>query len=149
MGTGSPILRLSTHTFHTMSVTIYYWPMHGRASACFRICDYAGIEYTHKSEFPEIASVGGAFGAESTTFAPPIVVDGDYTVSQSTAAAMYCGNKVGILEGVDMFKAFQLCADLIDTFEGCVEKAANGPDLKGVLEGDRLPKLLGNLERNA
>ena len=57
-------------------VTIYYWPMHGRASACFRICDYGGIEYVHKSEFPEIASVGGAFGADSTCFAPPIIVDG-------------------------------------------------------------------------
>merc|ERR1712100_83603 len=125
MGTGSPILRLSTHTFHTMSVTIYYWPMHGRASACFRICDYAGIEYTHKSEFPEIASVGGAFGAESTTFAPPIVVDGDYTISQSTAAAMYLGKKAGLLDGVDEYKTMQILADLIDTFEGGIGKAGD------------------------
>ena len=42
----------------------------------------------------------------------------------------------------------QILADLIDTFEGLVGKPDSGAGLKAVLEGNRLPKLLGNLERN-
>ena len=64
-----------------------------------------GIEYVHKSEFPEIASVCGAFGADSATFAPPVVVDGDYVVSQSTAAAMYAGQKYAAPHCLQQFAA--------------------------------------------
>lgn len=62
-----------------------------------------------------------------------------------------CGTepcRAGILEGVDTFKAMQILADLIDTFEGCIGTHETAVQLKGIYEGDRLPKLLANLERN-
>jgi len=136
-------------------LTVYYWPMLGRGGATMRILDYAGVPYTHKSEFGEIAGVGGAFGAQSTTFAPPILVDGDFTISQSTAVAFYVGKKCGLTEGMDDSKAIQILADLIDTFEGGIGTAAEkgGAALKEFLEGkgdgpSRFAKLMGNLERN-
>jgi len=67
--------------------------MQGRAGATQQILSYAGIPFEHVSEMPQLAGICGAFGAESTTFAPPVVQDGDYTISQSTACAMYCGKK--------------------------------------------------------
>ena len=138
-------------------LTVYYWPMKGRAGSVIRILRAAGVPFTHKSEFSEIAGVGGAFGAKDTTcFAPPIVVNGDVMVSQSTAACMYVGRLCGFDEGMDEDKAPQLMSDLIDTFENGIGKAAmeGGAALKIFLEGkgdgkpSRFAMLMGNLERN-
>ena len=49
----------------------------------------ANVPYVHKSEFSDLAKKCSVFGAESTTIAPPVVVDGDYTVSQSVVLIMY------------------------------------------------------------
>ena len=138
-------------------LTVYYWPMKGRAGSVIRILRAAGVPFTHKSEFSEIAGVGGAFGAKDTTcFAPPIVVNGDVMVSQSTAACMYVGRLCGFDEGMDEDKAPQLMNDLVDTFENGIGKAAmeGGAALKIFLEGkgdgkpSRFAMLMGNLERN-
>jgi glutathione S-transferase len=48
----------------------------------------------------------------------------------------------------DVFKAMQYCSDIVDTFEGNLGKNNEaGPALKAFLEGERWPKLMGNLER--
>jgi len=137
----------------TKNLTVYYWPMMGRAGPVIRMLDYAGVPYTHKSEFGEIASVCGAFGAQTTVFAPPVVVDGDYKISQSTATAMYVGKKAGLTKGMDEDKALQILADLIDTFENGIGTAAGkgGASLKQFFEDgepSRFAKLMGNIERN-
>lgn len=114
--------------------------------------EHAKIPYEHKSDFSEIASVCGAFGCEnSTTFAPPVVQDGDTMVSQSTACCMYIGEKCGLVEGVDSpAKAVQFMADIIDAFENglATEKTKGAPALKAYLEGPRFAKWLAHFERS-
>jgi glutathione S-transferase len=152
-GTPSGVFSATGVQPFSKDLTVYYWPMMGRAGAVMRMLDYAGVPYKHKSEFGEIASVCGAFGAQTTVFAPPVVVDGDYKISQSTAIAMYVGKKCGLTKGMDEDKALQILADLIDTFENGIGAAADkgGSALKQFFEDgkpSRFAKLMGNIERN-
>ena len=133
----------------TGSVTVYYWPMLGRAGATIRMLEHAGVSYTVKSEFPDIAGVGSAFGCTKyDTFAPPVVQDGDFMISQSTACAAYVGEKCG-LAAPNVVKGYQHLNDIVDVFEGGIGGSVSkgGAELKKYLEGDRIVKLLGNLER--
>ena len=88
------------------------------------------------------------WGASTDCFAPPVVVDGDVVISQSTATCMYLGNKLGLIPaGFDTFKAIQQMVDIVDVFEGNLGKNnEQGPTLKKFLEGDRWPQLMKNLE---
>lgn len=136
-------------------VTIYYWGMFGRAGAAIRMLEHANAPYVVKSEFPDVASVASAFGASSDNFAPPILIDGDEHISQSTAVCMHIGNKHGLNANIlNPAKAVQYMADLIDLFELGIAGAAKGVGAEGAatfkayLEGDRFPKILGNLERS-
>ena len=72
-------------SFASEKLKVYYWPMFGRAGAVLRMLEHTGTKYEHISAFPDVAGVSTAFGGGSDTFAPPIVVDGDYKISQSTA----------------------------------------------------------------
>ena len=131
-------------------VSVYYWPMFGRAGSVVRMLEHAGVPYTFKSEFPEIAACGSAFGStKQDTFAPPIVQDGEFFISQSTACALYVGEKCG-LSAPNTAKCVQHLADIVDFFElglaGTLSNKGSG-ELKKFIEGDRLPKQLGNLER--
>jgi glutathione S-transferase len=135
-----------------MSLTVYYWPMAGRAGAVLRMLEHAGISYVHKSEFPDLASVCSAFGAGADTFAPPVVVDGDLTISQSTACAVYIGQKCNLVppEGVNVAKAFQFIGDIVDFYENGLGAARGkgGAELKKFLEGDRFRAFASHLERS-
>lgn len=63
------------------------------------------------------------WGAPTDCFAPPVVVDGDMTVSQSTASCLYLGNKLGLEPpGFNVYKATQHMIDIVDTFEGNLGK---------------------------
>ena len=63
-------------------------------------CDMIfGQKYEFSSEFGDIAAFASAFGANSDTFAPPFLVDGDLVLSQSSAISMYIGDKLGLNEG--------------------------------------------------
>ena len=131
------------------AVTVYYWPMFGRAGATVRMLEHAGIPYNFKSDFPDIAGHASTFGCTARdTFAPPIVQDGDYFISQSTTCALYVGDKCG-LAAPDIFKCSQHMNDIVDVFELglAANKSKGAKDLKQFIEGDRLPKLFGNLER--
>ena len=136
-------------------LTVYYWPMFGRAGAILRMLEHTSTSYTLKSEFGDIASMGSAFGAHGDTFAPPIVKDGAYIISQSTACLFYIGKKCGLTKNMDECKAMQYVTDIVDTFEGGISKAAEqgGTALKAFLEGDgkgpsQFAKLMGNIERS-
>jgi hypothetical protein len=79
----------------------------------------------------------------------PVVMDGDYVISQSTAACYYLGKKLGLTPaGFDDAKAMQCLLDIQDLFEGNVGKNnEDGPTLKKFIEGPRFAALMGNLER--
>ena len=98
---------------------------------------------------PSLAGVASAFGAGARdTFAPPIVVDGGKTYSQSTACATWAGRKCGLADGVDDIKAMQILSDMVDVFEGGIAGALGKESAaaKDFLESDRLKKLMNNLE---
>jgi len=135
--------------FKSPKPVVYYWPMFGRGGASMRMLEEAGIDYEHKQEFGDIASVSSAFGAKGSAFAPPVVVDGSYVISQSTACALYVGKCCGFTKGMDESKAVQYLIDIVDTFEGGLNKAADsGPTLKEYLEGERFAKQVGNIDRS-
>jgi len=142
-------------SFASEKVKVYYWPAFGRAGAIFRMLEHVGQEYEHVSDFPSIANEASAFGASGDTFAPPILVDGDFKLAQSTAVVQYVGVKAGLNNGVDQFKAAQYLADIVDLFENGINKSASqgGADLKTYLEGDgsdgpsRFAKQASNLSR--
>lgn len=131
-------------------VKIYYWPMHGRAGALFRMLEHAGIKYEHISDFQAIASKGSAWKGSGKTFAPPIVVDGKYEISQSTATCLYIGKKAGLIpKGFDECKANQYMGDIVDVFENNLGKSnEDGATLKAFLTGERWEKLMSNIERS-
>jgi hypothetical protein len=132
-------------------VTIYYWGMFGRAGAAMRMLEHVGAPYEHISDMSKLASVCSAFGCSATdNFAPPLLVDGEEFISQSSAVALHVGNKHGLNEGIkNPAKALQYMADIIDVLENGIgqAKGQGGAALKAYLEGDRLKKLMDNLER--
>lgn len=142
-------------SFASDKVKVYYWPAFGRAGAIIRMLEHVGQEYEHISDFPTIAGVASAFGGPGDTFAPPVLIDGDTTLGQSTAIVQYVGAKAGLDQGVDRFKAAQYLADIVDLFEGGINKNAGegGAALKKYLEGDgsdgpsRFAKQATNLNR--
>eukprot|EP00912_Choanoflagellata_sp_UC4_P001085 UC4_evm1s670 len=139
----------------TTPIKVYYWPMLGRAGACIRMLEHTNTSYTHVSDFTEISNLGSAWEGKGDTFAPPIIVDNEFTISQSTAAALYIGEKVGLDNGLNRHKAVQWLSDIVDIFEGGVGKSigAGGAALKVFLEGNgdgkpsRFAKQMGNLNR--
>jgi glutathione S-transferase len=110
-----------------MAVSVYYWGMLGRSSAAQRMLTCAGIEYSHKSDFGEIAEKASAFGAQGPNFAPPILVDGDLILSQSSAVTMHAGEKAGFDKGVHKCLAVQFMSDIGD-FGSEISKACGDAD---------------------
>ena len=152
-------------------IKVYYWPFLARGAALIRMLEHTGTPYEYISDRSVFTEHMSAFGAEAGQFAPPVVTDGDYAVSQSVACALYLGKKLKVCvcmpasqpfvnpitlyalqlmpPGYDEFKAVQYCIDMIDTFEGNLGKNnENGKLLKAFLEGDRFSRLMGNIERN-
>ena len=136
-------------------IKVYYWPMMGRAGACIRMLEHTNTPYEHVSDFPSISQLGSAWNGTGDTFAPPMIVDNEFRVSQSTAATLYIGNKVGLNDGLDTYKAVQWLSDIVDLFEGGLGKSiqGGGAALKVYLEGkgdgnpSRFAKQMANLNR--
>ena len=101
----------------TTKLKVHYWPMLGRAGAAIRMLEHTNTDYEHVSDFPSISKLGSAWSGESDTFAPPIVIDGDFQISQSVAVTLYVGNKVGLDKGLNTYKAVQWLSDIVDLFE--------------------------------
>jgi len=127
---------------------VYYWPMLARGAPLVRMLEYTGTPYEYISDAGQFGKVMSRWGAKSDVFAPPVVVDGDNVISQSTASAMYLGKRLGLIPAAfDQFKAMQYLADIIDVFEQNLGKNnESGPALKKFLEGERWRMLMGNLE---
>merc|ERR1719199_445330 len=101
--------------------TVYYWPMFGRGGAAIRMLLESGAEFDWKDDFPSISSVCAAMGADSVSFAPPVIVHGDVQISQSTATAMYVGQQCGFPAPNDALAMNQL-TNLVDLFENNIGK---------------------------
>jgi len=132
-------------------IKIYYWPFLVRGGSLVRMLEHTGTPYEYISDKAEMAKVCSAFGATTgTTFAPPVVVDGEYMISQSVASCLYLGKKLGLTpDGFDEYKAMQFCGDCVDTFEGGVGKNnEDGALLKAYVEGPRFAAQMSLLERS-
>jgi len=123
------------------AVTVINWPMQGRFGAQYLMMDHAGIKYTDKTEFEDIAGVTTAFGATGVgTVAPPVIIDGDLTISQSYAQNIYIGRKAGLETGTYcQFKATQMLADiddwLLNNFKPGAQTLTSSEFLKTFMEG--------------
>ena len=76
-------------------IAVYYWPMLGRAGSLVRMLNEAKVPYVFKG--PTDEAICAAFGAETGNFAPPIVTDGEFSLSQTTALNLYIGTKCGFV----------------------------------------------------
>ena len=118
----------------TTPIKIYYWPMLARQGALVRMLEHTSTPYEYISDKERMAAEAcSAWGADTSTFAPPVVVIGDNApVSQSVAvserevagwfvatvdpplpdpqATMALGKHLGLTpEGHDEYKSLQLC----------------------------------------
>ena len=71
---------------------IFYLPMLGRAGPVVRMCDAANATYVYVND---MSSVATRYGAHGNTFTGPVINDGGFVISQSIAAAMHVGEKLG------------------------------------------------------
>ena len=139
-------------------LVIYYWPELARAAALFRMCDAAGQPYVHNSSQAALASVVNSnkvHGPNGTAamFAPPVLQDGNFFVSQSVAATLYLGQKLGFDRSVPSIpKAVQHLNDLQDFTGECSRATAslqsdrNAAPLRAFVEGGRFTAWVGTLE---
>lgn len=148
------------------ALQLYYWPFLGRAGALVRMLDAAGTPYEWVStdQMPHfmgvLSSRARSFSpvtgtcTDCDTFAPPVIVDGATTISQSVAAAMYVGEKVGFGGGriPSVPKAVQYMNDLADLNSEALAASLGGGDdpskLRAFVEGGRLAAWLANIEHS-
>lgn len=127
---------------------VYYWPFLVRNASIIRMLDHKGMPYEWITDKSAMDAVCSTWGAKGDTFAPPVVVDGDYAISQQVAATMYVAKKCGY-DSPDDCKMMQYCLDVIDVSEnGWGKNNEHGPTLKKYVEGDRSKKLMNNVERS-
>ena len=97
-------------------IVIHYWSILARASGLFRMCVEKNVPFEHQKDMKKFGAA--FFGADSSNLAPPIIVDGDLTLSQSSACHMYLGKKLGFTTGIDTpeaeARAIQCMIDLED-----------------------------------
>jgi len=140
-------------------LVIYYWPVLARAAALFRMADAASYPYIHVSNRSELAAMVSSnrvhgSGGSSDMFAPPVVKDGDFIVSQSVAATVHLGQKLGFDRGVpSLAKSLQYLNDLQDLtveFSKAISALTGDSDdakpLADFVTGGRLEAWLTTLE---
>ena len=136
-----------------MVLQIKYWGLLGRASGLFRMLEESGVEYEYIQDRTLMNCA--LFGAESTNLAPPIITDGEVSVSQAPACFQYLGNKLGFNEGIDVPEvAMQYILDLNDLFSDMQQANSKGRDNKDVvalqayMTGDRYKHHLEAINRS-
>jgi glutathione S-transferase len=133
-------------------IKIYYWPMLARASGLFRMCAQAGIEWEHVTDAKQMNCA--LFGASTLNLAPPIIRDGQVTISQSIACHTYLGNKFGFDKDIPFPElALQYMNDLNDLHDEMKAAAMKGEAAKDIkylqkyIEGDRYKTHLATINR--
>ena len=97
-------------------IVLKYWPILARGGGLMRMCCEKNLPFEHDTDMKEFGAAW--FGAETGNLAPPILIDGDLTISQSSACHVYLGKKLGLTAGIDTLeadcRAMQYMADLHD-----------------------------------
>lgn len=134
-------------------ITVYYWPMLGRAGHLIRMLEDKGVSYTHKSGFPDLAPKLSAFGGNTGNFAPPLLEANGKLTSQSVATAVALGTQLGFDApiGDNVAQAIQYMMDIADWFSGLFNARGDGKQLAGYFSGEgksRSDKFLSTVENN-
>lgn len=137
-----------------MAIVIKYWPILARGRGLFQMCIETDQAFEHHTDMKEFGAA--LFGAETTNLAPPIIIDGDVTVSQSTATHVYLGKKLGFTVGIDTpgaeARALQYMQDLNDMHTEMTKAAfASKTDVKDIQEyltGKRYKQHLEAIDRS-
>lgn len=132
-------------------ITLYYWPFMIRGAACVRILEHTGTDYDYISSKEDMAKVCSTWGANGTTFAPPVIVDGEKHLSQQIACTAYLGDKLLTDKSADFdpHRNIQFMLDVVDLSENGIGKSnEDGPTLNKYLNGDRFKAMAGNIERS-
>jgi hypothetical protein len=136
----------------SMVITIHYWPMLARASGLFRMCAEADVEWEHATDAKQMNYA--LAGALTSNLAPPIIRDGQVTISQGIACHTYLGNKFGFDKDIPFPElALQYMNDLNDVHDGMAaaytkgEAAKDVKDLQEYIEGDRYKIHLATINR--
>jgi tubulin-specific chaperone A len=125
-------------------LTLYYWPIQGRAAAVFRMLEEKGAEYKVITDFDEIKKRVACFGAKTANFAVPLIVDGDNVITQSVACNMYIGEKLGFDDEVKVkAKLMQTHLNLSDFSGELAKAAAAGDSLHKFITGGRFAQWMG------
>ena len=141
------------HAEPTSAIILYYWDYLGRAGPIIHMLEYAKLPYLHVSDKEQVQALCACYDAESTTFAPPIMVHGNFRLSQSVACMLYIGRLAGLLEGIDQHIMVQYIMDIQDLFQSLAMAIMKGPTaLKVHLEGSeqgqaRFSKQMNHIER--
>jgi len=127
---------------------VYYEAFSGRALPLLRMLAEAKVAY----EWTMVNELLSCKGSETTNFAPPVVVDGANTISQTAACCMYVGKKCGFdkvgKHKVDDCVAVQYMLDVVDLSTELLKKKGSMVELKEFFEGDRFKAWMGNIERS-
>jgi len=98
--------------------------------------------YIRKSDFTDIAKVGSGYGANTNTYAPPILQEGDSLLSQSMPIAIRIGMRTGFDQGVECcVKACQFMADASDFAEAATNASKSAETIKCFLKAPEEGKL--------
>jgi len=137
------------------ALTLYYWPVLGRLNASIRMLKESKTAYTHKTDFADIASVCSGYGANTDTYGPPLVKDGEHLISQSIAITVHIGQRTGFDRGVPCpIKALQFLMDANDFMDAYGPAAKTGASLKAFMNAPEAGKpspcdeWLTNMERS-
>lgn len=126
------------------------WPILLRCGPLIRMLEHTRTPYEQIYYNEKMKEVCSTWGADVDTFAPPVVVDGAFKLSQSIPTCLYLGKRLGLVpEGYDELKAMQYCLDIKDVFEeGLGGKCGDGRSLKAYVQSTRWALLLNNIERS-
>ena len=136
------------------TITIKYWPILARGSGLYRMMAEKGQDFEVINDMNQFGCA--LFGAETTNLAPPILVDGELTISQSVPCHLYLGRKLGYDAGIDVPEvAIQYMEDLNDLHTE-LNRAANPSgsaaddvaELKELITGGRFLKILCAINRS-
>jgi len=112
------------------------------------------VSYVWRKDYGDISAHCTGFGSAKDTFAPPVIQDGDVTISQSLACTLHVGEKYGFNKGVkSTAKAVQYMLDLQDFMEQCDNNKKSAARLAEFIKGpggkvSYFDEWMSNIERS-
>ena len=107
---------MGTTSSRPTGIKVFYWPFLIRGASLVRMLEHTGTPYEYISDKAQMGAVCSTWEGSGDTFAPPIVVDDNVTISQSIACCLYLGKRLGLRpSGYDEYKAIQYCTDMVNS----------------------------------